>query len=189
MSIHEKGSVMATQETSGRFKKRNQFELVYAYSEKDKTVEKITLEEFKLITFEHPIPNLMTDIIKHLTGHEVFKSKVRIMKTPNFESLDVELSTLKEQIGITNYQDLVNGFLSLWANPEAVIDSHWYITQESLHKNFGKVFGEYNEYFWNVFYYYLSNGKKKIKVPLARFAKIMHPFLGKDKVAIMENVR
>lgn len=119
---------------TSRLKKKNYFDLIYAFSEKDKLTEKLTLNEFHRVNFSHPIPNLMIDFIKYCTGYEMYKARPRPMKTPNFESLDMELTKLKKQLGKANYTTLVEGFLRLCANPEAILDSHWYITQESMHK-------------------------------------------------------
>ena len=119
-----------------KLKKYSQFEMIYAYSEKDQTIERISLEEFNSISFIFPIPNLMVDLIKYLTDYDIYKRKTRILKTPNFESFDLELSKYKRQLGSANYKVFVDAFLRLCSNPDTIIDSHWYITQESIHKNF-----------------------------------------------------
>ena len=122
--------------SDSRLKKYSQFEMIYAYSEKDQTIEKISIEEFNLISFIFPIPNLMVDMIKYLTDYDIYKRKARVLKTPNFESFDIELAKHRRQLGPDNYKIIVDGFLKLCSNPEDVIDSHWYITQDSIHKNF-----------------------------------------------------
>lgn len=132
---------------SSQSKKRSQFDVLYAYSEKDKTIEKLNFDEFLNISFTHPVPCLMIDFVKYLTGYDMYKVNLRVMNTPNFDNLEYELSKLKTAYGKSTYQDLVNGFLLLVANPEAVLDNLWYITQDSMHKKFASVFGEYNEYF------------------------------------------
>jgi hypothetical protein len=95
---------------TSRHRKKNQFDLVYAFAEKDKTIEKISLSEFFCIGFTHPIPNLMIDVVKYLTGYDMFKVKPRIMKTPSFDHYDGELIKLKSEIGLINYHCLVAGF-------------------------------------------------------------------------------
>lgn len=173
---------------SSKSKKSNYFEMIYAYTEKDKTVEKLNLEEFNSISFCLPVPNIVVDFIKYCTGFELYPKKARVMITPNFEHMDVEINMFKKQLGSKNFNTLLEGFLRLCANPDAIIDSHWYITHESMKKNFGKIFGEYNEYFCNIFYYYLSKGYENSKVPLASFVKSMHVFLGEEKIPIMSKV-
>ena len=123
----------------------------------------------------------MVDFYKYLTSHDIYKLNVRAMDTPNFDNLELELGNVKTQLGMEIYQDLVSGFLKLAHNPEAVLDNLWYITQESMHKKFKSVFGEYNEYFCNLFYFYLTGGKEKIKIPLLIFVKKMSPFLHNPK--------
>jgi len=109
--------------------------------------EKLTFDEFKNIPFKHPIPNLAIDFVKYLTDYDMFKPEVKIPKTPNFESLDNELNDLRNSIGESGYQVLFSGFTKLSENPEAVFENQIYITQNSIHSHFTKIFGEYSEFF------------------------------------------
>lgn len=59
------------------------------------------------------------------------------------------------------------------------------ITKESLSSNFKTVFGEYNEYFSNVLYYYLSKGYELVNVTLVMFINKMKLFLDEDKSKVM----
>eukprot|EP00345_Euplotes_harpa_P000194 CAMPEP_0168321180 /NCGR_PEP_ID=MMETSP0213-20121227/2116_1 /TAXON_ID=151035 /ORGANISM="Euplotes harpa, Strain FSP1.4" /LENGTH=60 /DNA_ID=CAMNT_0008322779 /DNA_START=450 /DNA_END=632 /DNA_ORIENTATION=+ len=58
-----------------------------------------------------------------------------------------------------------------YANPECLMDTQWFINKDSLNSNFKKVFGDENEYFADLLFYYLSDGHEMEKVPLYYFVK------------------
>lgn len=173
-------------------KLHNLDEYLFAYWEKENETEKLKLDEFSLITFQHSIPSLIIDLIEYCTGMNLNRrfSKAKAFKLmkgislPSFEYLDGELINYKKLIGKENYATLVNGFMKFCANPEAIMDNQWFITKQSIHSNFSKVFTYnknepiYSEYFANNLFYYLTSGSEMSKIPLATFIKQMHMFIG-----------
>lgn len=101
---------------------------------------------------------------------------------------DDKLSDLRKHLGDEDYDCLIKGFKLFYANPENLLDSQWYITKDSINANFIKVFGEFNEHFANLFYYYLTDGIDLERVPLYNFVKNMSPFLSNEKLLIMDRI-
>jgi len=50
-----------------------------------------------------------------------------------------------------------------------------------------KVFGQFNEFFCKVFYYYISGGAELVQVPFYLFLKAMVPFFNEDPNAVMRD--
>ena len=54
-------------------KQVNNSELLFGYWESDNLTEKVSLSEFNAIMFDNHVPNFAVDLIKYITGHDMFK--------------------------------------------------------------------------------------------------------------------
>ena len=54
-------------------KQINNSDLLYGYWENENNIEKISLSEFASIEFENQIPSFTIDLIRYITGYDMFK--------------------------------------------------------------------------------------------------------------------
>jgi len=97
-----------------------------------------------------------------------------------FEQYDEQLQELKSLLGEVDYAWCIKAFKKFNAREDSTNQNKWYINQQSLSEKFEEVFGISNDFFWKVFFYYLTNGTEMKRIPLYNFIKQMSPFLSDD---------
>lgn len=95
-----------------KYKTPNQ-DLLFLYSEKSETNEKISFGEFQIIDFDHPVPNLMIDLIKYLSGYSMYQDPIYVPIVPTIDIDEDQIALVRRQIGDDLFNDLQIGFHKL----------------------------------------------------------------------------
>lgn len=95
-----------------KYKAPNQ-DLLFLYSEKSETNEKISFGEFQIIDFDHPVPNLMIDFIKYLSGYSMYQDPIYVPIVPTIDIDEDQIALVRRQIGDDLFNDLQIGFHKL----------------------------------------------------------------------------
>jgi len=148
-------------------------------------------------TFEGERPELIDDLVYHLTGVEMMpmKQSIReddefIVKKPTMPKADndEQLLDYKKQFPKPQYQSIMGCFEKLWGGvgkndqvPGSHIDGVCVLTEQNFIKNIKHIIGIDEPYFGKMLYLWMSNGFDGARITIRDFIEYLLPFRGDNK--------
>lgn len=147
--------------------------------------------------FEGDRPEIIDDLIYHLSGIEMAPAKQSIreedeyaFKKPMISKGDNDevIQELRKQLSKANFHAITGAFEKLWSGQKKEdipfrthLDGVAVLTEENFVRNMKYVTGCDDPYFGKMLYLWMSNGFDRAKITLPEFVEWLVPFMGDNK--------